>query len=104
MNLTSLDVTLHRIQTIESQFQSLMSYGSTQKPSDDFQKILDTDTDILYRFKKRLMGDLIIHNILFAKISKLIFSYGTDIDQTCAIGIPELQAINEKVKELGWNE
>ena len=66
----------------------------------EFRKVLDTDTDILYRFRKRLMGDLIIHNILFAKVSKLIFSYGTDIDQTCGIGMPELQAINEKVKEL----
>ena len=70
----------------------------------EFRKILDTDIDTLYRFKKRLMGDLIIHNILFTKVSKLIFSYGTDIDQTCAIGIEELQAINEKVKELHWNE
>ena len=42
MNLSSLDITLHRIQTIESQFQSLMSYGTQQKPSEDFQKILDS--------------------------------------------------------------
>ena len=41
MNLTSLDVTLHRIQSIETQFQSLMSYG-VEKPTEDFQKILDT--------------------------------------------------------------
>ena len=41
MNLTSLDITLQRIQTIEKQFQSLMSYGA-QKPVEDFQKILDT--------------------------------------------------------------
>lgn len=40
MNLTSLDVTIQRINTIESQFQSLMSYGV--KPDADFQKILDT--------------------------------------------------------------
>ena len=65
-----------------------------------FKKMLDTDTDILYRYKERLMGDICIHNILFSKISKLIFSYGRDIDQTCAIGIEELQAINLKVKEL----
>ena len=44
MNLSSLDITLHRIQTIESQFQSLMSYGA-QKPSEDFQKILDTSME-----------------------------------------------------------
>lgn len=68
----------------------------------EFEKILDTDTDILYRYKKRLMGDMCIHNILFSKISKLVFSYGIDIDQTCAIGMQELKAINEKCKELGW--
>ena len=44
MNLSSLDITLHRIQTIESQFQSLMSYGA-QKPSEDFQKILDSSME-----------------------------------------------------------
>ena len=40
MNLTSLDVTLQRINKIENQFQSLMSYGA--KPDEDFQKILDS--------------------------------------------------------------
>ena len=40
MNLTSLDVTLQRINMIENQFQSLVSYGA--KPDEDFQKILDS--------------------------------------------------------------
>ena len=39
MTLTSLDITLQRINSIESRFQSLMSYGA--KPDSDFQKILD---------------------------------------------------------------
>ena len=42
MNLTGLDATLQRIQTIENQFQSLLSYNVPQKPTEDFQKILDT--------------------------------------------------------------
>jgi len=42
MNLTGLDVTLQRIKTIETQFQSLMSYDAPQKPAENFQKILDT--------------------------------------------------------------
>lgn len=42
MNTSSLDITLHRIQAIESQFQSLMSYSAPQKPSENFQKILDS--------------------------------------------------------------
>ncbi len=45
MNFSGLDVTLHRIQTIESQFQSLMSFGAVQKPTEDFQKILDTSME-----------------------------------------------------------
>lgn len=42
MNLTSLDIALQRISAIEHQFQSLMSYGVTTKPDEDFQKILDS--------------------------------------------------------------
>ena len=68
----------------------------------EFEKKSDTDTNILYRYKKRLMGEVCVHNILFLKNSKLIFSYGTDIDQNCAIGMQEAQAIYEKCKELGW--
>ena len=46
MNLTSLDITLQRISSIESQFQSLMSYGApTQKPTEDFQKILNSSIE-----------------------------------------------------------
>jgi len=44
MNLTSLDITLQRIQSIEKGFQSLMAYN-TPKPSEDFQKILDTKVE-----------------------------------------------------------
>lgn len=43
MQLSSLDITLQRINMIESRFQSLMSY--TEKPDSDFQKILDTKFD-----------------------------------------------------------
>lgn len=40
MNLTGLDITLQRINTIENSFQSLISYGV--QPDEDFQKILDS--------------------------------------------------------------
>ena len=39
---TSLDITLQRINSIETQFKSLMSYGMPEKPTEGFQKILDT--------------------------------------------------------------
>ncbi len=43
MQLSGLDITLHRINAIENQFQSLMSYA--QKPDADFQKILDSSIE-----------------------------------------------------------
>ena len=43
MQLSGLDITLHRINAIENQFQSLMSYA--QKPDADFQKILDSSVE-----------------------------------------------------------
>lgn len=43
MELTSLNTTLQRINMIENQFQSLMSYA--QAPDSDFQKILDSSIE-----------------------------------------------------------
>ena len=43
MQLSSLNVTLQRISTIENQIQSLASFA--QKPDLDFQKILNTKVD-----------------------------------------------------------
>ena len=45
MNLTGLDVTLHRIQAIENQFQSLMSFAAPQKKKKKKKKILDTSME-----------------------------------------------------------
>lgn len=67
-----------------------------------YEKIRDIKTEVIYRFDKRLMGDRCIHNIMFAKVSKLVFSYGEDIEKNCGFGIKELQAINKKCEELGW--
>ena len=43
MQLSSLDITLQRINMIENQFQSLLTYA--QKPDEDFQKILDSSIE-----------------------------------------------------------
>lgn len=43
MQLSGLDITLRRINMIENQFQSLVSYA--QKPDADFQKILEKTTE-----------------------------------------------------------
>lgn len=67
-----------------------------------YEKIRDIKTEVIYRFDKRLMGDRCIHNIMFAKVSKLVFSYGENIEENCGFGMQELQAINQKCLELGW--
>ena len=44
MELSGLDITLRRMQAIESTFNSLVSFGSEPvKPDQDFQKILDAN-------------------------------------------------------------
>ena len=43
MQLSSLNMTLHRINTIENQIQSLTSFAKT--PDSDFQKILNTKVE-----------------------------------------------------------
>ncbi len=43
MQLSSLNMTLHRINTIENQIQSLASFAKT--PDSDFQKILNTKVE-----------------------------------------------------------
>lgn len=70
-----------------------------------FKKVVDNETDLRYEYRETIMGDILVHTILIAKIGKIIFSYRSDKKhQVMGIGMKELQAINEKVKELGWNE
>ena len=70
-----------------------------------YKKIIDNEMEIKYEYKNVIMGDRIEQTILIAKIGKIIFSYiNNENKQNVGIGIKELQAINEKVKELGWNE
>lgn len=70
-----------------------------------FKKVADNDKEIKYEYINVLMGDRIEHTIQIAKIGKIVFSYRNDENhQVMGFGNEELQAINEKVKELGWNE
>ena len=68
-----------------------------------FKKIEDTDTEVVYEYNATIMGDKLTHTILIAKIGKIIFSYHKQRNERRGIGMQELQAINEKVKELNWN-
>ena len=68
-----------------------------------FEKVKDTDIEVQYDYNATIMGDKLTHTILIAKKGKLIFSKFNSKDNECmGIGIEELQAINQKVKELGW--
>ena len=67
-----------------------------------FNKIEDTDKEVVYEYNATLMGDKLTQTILIAKIGKIIFSYHKQSNEKMGIGIKELQAINEKCKELGW--
>lgn len=70
-----------------------------------FKKVIDDDKEIKYQYKETLMGDKIVHTIQIAKIGKIIFSYRSDENhQVMGFSKKELQAINAKVKELGWVE
>lgn len=68
----------------------------------NFKKIKDTEIETIYKDEEYLMGDSCTHTILFAKVGKIVFSYSKERHEPMGIGIKELQAINEKVKELGW--
>lgn len=66
-----------------------------------FKKILDNEYEIIYRYSEILMGDKIVHTIQIAKVGKIILSYGENKNlKVMGFGMQELQAINEKVKEL----
>ena len=70
-----------------------------------FKKALDNDQEVKYEYRNVIMNDRIEHTIQIAKIGKIVFSYRSDENhQAMGFGDEELQAINEKVKELGWNE
>lgn len=89
LDTEELNATKNREKTADEMFEEL-----------GYEKIRDIKTEVIYRFDKKLMGDRCIHNIMFAKVSKLVFSYGEDIEENYGFGMQELQAINKKVQEL----
>lgn len=78
MNLTSLDITLQRIQSIENGFQSLLSYNA-QKPTENFQKILDTSIENTKNPNPVSRGE--INNL----IDKYAAETGLDVDFVKAV-------------------
>ena len=64
-----------------------------------YKKIIDNTDIVQYEFEGLYM-DIEIRFDLQART--IIKEYSTG--ESCGITIAELQAINEKVKELGWNE
>ena len=79
MNFTGLEATLYRIQTIENQFQSLISYSAQQKPTEDFQKILDSSMES----KKK--SSTVSRNEINDLIDKYSEQAGLDVDFVKAV-------------------
>ena len=69
-----------------------------------FKKVKDTDIEVQYDYDAMIMGDRCTHTILIAKVGKIVFSKHKESNENMGVGIKELQAINKKVEELGWNE
>ena len=68
-----------------------------------YKKIKEDDVEILYRQSETIFGEKFVFELLFAKLSKVVFSQ-THFRETIGIKMPVLQAINQKCKELGWIE
>lgn len=64
-----------------------------------YEVIVNSNTTLNYEKEELYMDKEIIFELLDKSISA---GYGTG--ECCHITMQELQAINEKVKELGWNE
>ena len=64
-----------------------------------YEIIIDDENTLNYE----LEGFYMDKEIVFEKLDKSI-SIGYSNGDTCYITMQELQSINEKVKELGWNE
>ena len=86
-----LEATKNREKTADEMFEEL-----------GYKKIIDNKTELVYEYNEMLLGERFIHRFLFAKVLKLVFSYGKDLEMTCGFDIKELKAINKKCEELGW--
>lgn len=60
-------------------------------------KKFENDRKTVYRYIKKIMGDLFDFNIVFSKVSKIVVFQGQE-----GFGMEELKAINKKCEELGW--
>ena len=112
MNLTSLDITLQRINSIESRFQSLMSYGA--QPDADFQKILNksiankSDTNAASRSEiNELIEKYADKNGLDSDFVKAVIKQESGFNpnatsRTGAMGL--MQLMPETAKSLGVND
>lgn len=66
-----------------------------------YKEVHNNKFQIVYRKNERLLDEDFDFRIVFAKIPKYVFSEN-ERGGTVGIDMETLQAINEKVKELGW--
>lgn len=75
--------------------EMLKEYGYYKKYEDEYE--------IKYEYEATELGDTFNFILLFAKKRKILFHKDRDCN-AIGINIELLQAIYEKVKELGWND
>ena len=66
-----------------------------------YKKVKDSKLEVVYKDEETLLGDKFCITIAFYKISKRVQTYD-EKNKSLAVTIPELKAINQKCKELGW--
>ena len=68
-----------------------------------YKKLYENEYEIKYIYENTELGDNFTFIVLFSKKAKIIWHRDT-VENAIGIDIKLLQAINEKVKELGWEE
>ena len=72
-----------------------------------YEKIIDNDREITYRYKRYELDEWLEDFITFKKKYKLFAKYyedSNDIQYSELCSMQELKAINLKCKELGWSD
>lgn len=68
----------------------------------EYKKLHENESEVKYISIKTLLGEKFENILIISKISKNIFHIDNIEHQCIGIDFKLLQAINKKVKELGW--
>lgn len=69
-----------------------------------YEKIRENQIEIIYVQSEEYLGERFNFEILIVRQQKLIYSREKFTNRAIGFDFNTLQAINQKVKELNWNE